>query len=73
MRITDMPSLGAHARSHQIRRDLTHVLSSIGIAASRGVDVSDHVAAFRAVLAVCAKELKTISSGRKSSVSLNDI
>jgi hypothetical protein len=60
MRITDLPSLGPHSRSHHIRRDVAQVLSQISTAASRGADPSTHVKAFREFLGACAKELKAI-------------
>jgi hypothetical protein len=64
MRITDLPSLGPHARSHNIRKDVAQVLSQIGIAAERGSDPSDHIKAFKDFLGACAKELKRIESAK---------
>lgn len=68
MRITDLPSIGIHSRSHDIRRDVAAVLSSIGIAKSRGVDVSDHVARFKQFIGACAKELKAIQAVEPTSL-----
>jgi hypothetical protein len=62
MRITDLPSLGPHARSHNIRKDVAQVLSQISIAAERGSDPAIHVKAFKDFLGACAKELKRIES-----------
>jgi hypothetical protein len=60
MRITDLPSLGPHARSHNIRKDVAQVLSQIGMSAQRGADPSMHIKAFKEFLGACARELKTI-------------
>lgn len=60
MRITDLPSLGPHARSHNIRRDVAQVLSQISTAASRGADPAVHVKAFKEFLGACARELRAI-------------
>jgi hypothetical protein len=66
MKITDMPSLGAFARAHNIRRDLATVLSSIETAHDRGSDVSDHldnVKQLAAHLLRFVKETKTKPRG----------
>lgn len=60
MRITDLPSLGPHARSHNIRRDVAQVLSQISVSASRGSDPTPHIKAFKEFLGACAKELRAI-------------
>lgn len=68
MRITDLPSISRHARGIGVRRDVATILSSIAIAAERGVDVTEHVTMFREFMATCAKELKRIKSAEQRSL-----
>lgn len=65
MRITDLPSISRHARGIGVRRDVAQILSSIGIAAERGVDVTEHIAMFRDFMATCSKELKRIKAAER--------
>jgi hypothetical protein len=74
MRITDLPSLGPHSRSHQIRRDVAQVLSQISTATSRGADPAVHVKAFKEFLGACASELRKIEKQKPSAlVSRDDV
>ena len=65
MRIDALPSLGAHARAHSIRRDVAKVLSDMSTAHDRGSDISDHVAAVRSFCAAMIRECKDIKARRR--------
>ena len=66
MKAVDVPSLGAFARSHNIRRDLAKVLSDIETAHARGSDVSDHLNAIKQLGACLLRFTKEVPKQPRS-------